>query len=109
SDSAPSGCAPSKRLYQGQARVLTAAPVPRGLLLARDDGFFRMDRAGNVLSMVTRAQPPNAAVFDAGMLAIADAQGLAFYDQSLRLLREIPVTDGCQNVSLLSAVRAVCD
>jgi hypothetical protein len=108
-DSPPSGCAPSKQLFHGQKSVLTAAPVPGGLILARYDGLFRMDRGGNVLSTVTRAQPSLAAVFDTGTLAVGDAQGLAFYDQTLSLLREIPVANGCQGVVFLSAGRVVCD
>lgn len=108
-DSPPSGCAPSKQLFHGQKTVLTAAPVPGGLILARYDGLFRMDRAGNVLSTVTRAQPSLSAAFEAGKLAVGDAQGLAFYDQNLQLLREIPVAGGCQGVLFLSGGRVVCD
>jgi hypothetical protein len=48
-------------------------------------------------------------VYDSGTLAIGDANGLAFYDQDLRLLREIPVDGGCHVVALLASGRALCE
>jgi hypothetical protein len=108
-DSPAFGCVPPTRLVSGPTRVLTAAPVPGGLLVAMTSGLFGMDRAGNVLTSVPRAQPPASAVFDDGTLAIGDAKGLALYDQNLGLVREISVDGGCDLVALLTSGRVVCE
>jgi hypothetical protein len=108
-DSPRSGCVPNTRLIDSSAQVLTAAPVPGGAIIALDGGPVKMDRNANVLASAPRAMPALSAVFDAGTLAIGDGQGLAFYDQDLQLLREIPVDGGCTTVALLVGGRAVCE